>query len=113
LLFHRHARFPTPATTNARTVVPPQGGPRLSWAQLRSFQSCESAAALFPAGCAAFKDRSPSTISMTVLVIVEMFNALNAISGEPRVGLLGFYLFQVMLLVIVEMCNALNAILVS
>lgn len=27
-----------------------------------------------------FKDRHPSTVAMTVLVVVEMFNALNALS---------------------------------
>ena len=30
--------------------------------------------------CAIFKDRHPSTVAMTVLVVVEMFNALNALS---------------------------------
>lgn len=32
------------------------------------------------ADCAIFKDRHPSTVAMTVLVVVEMFNALNALS---------------------------------
>lgn len=33
-----------------------------------------------PYSCEIFSDRHPSTISMTVLVVVEMFNALNALS---------------------------------
>ena len=52
-----------------------QGGPQLSWGQLTGSRSCASAAA-----CAVFKDRHPSTVAMTVLVVVEMFNALNALS---------------------------------
>jgi magnesium-transporting ATPase (P-type) len=52
-------------------------GPRISWRQLRDFQHCEANG---PVDCAIFKDRHPSTISMSVLVIVEMFNALNALS---------------------------------
>eukprot|EP00891_Asterochloris_glomerata_P003373 jgi/Astpho2/3373/e_gw1.00054.11.1_t len=56
-----------------------QGGPRLTWRQLTSFQSCSTApGAELP--CQVFRDRHPSTISMTVLVIVEMFNSLNALS---------------------------------
>ncbi|PRW20976.1 calcium-transporting ATPase endoplasmic reticulum-type isoform A [Chlorella sorokiniana] len=52
-------------------------GPGISWAQLRNFQHCEAGGAV---DCRIFKDRHPSTISMSVLVIVEMFNALNALS---------------------------------
>ncbi|PSC71819.1 calcium-transporting ATPase endoplasmic reticulum-type [Micractinium conductrix] len=52
-------------------------GPGLTWSQLRDFQHCRPGGGV---DCAVFKDRHPSTISMTVLVIVEMFNALNALS---------------------------------
>lgn len=52
-------------------------GPGLTWAQLRDFQHCEPGKGV---DCTVFKDRHPSTISMSVLVIVEMFNALNALS---------------------------------
>ncbi|KAL4420461.1 hypothetical protein ABPG75_010117 [Micractinium tetrahymenae] len=52
-------------------------GPGLSWTQLKDFQHCEPGKGV---DCAVFKDRHPSTISMSVLVIVEMFNALNALS---------------------------------
>lgn len=52
-----------------------QGGPQLSWGQLTGSRACASEAA-----CAVFKDRHPSTVAMTVLVVVEMFNALNALS---------------------------------
>lgn len=56
-----------------------QGGPRMTWKGLTDFQHCDAAAG---ADCSAFRDLHPSTISMSVLVIVEMFNALNALSGE-------------------------------
>ncbi|KAI3430776.1 hypothetical protein D9Q98_009188 [Chlorella vulgaris] len=52
-------------------------GPGITWRQLRDFQHCEAGG---PLDCSIFKDRHPSTISMSVLVIVEMFNALNALS---------------------------------
>ncbi len=52
-----------------------QTGPRLSWGQITRSRACNSAEA-----CAVFKDRHPSTMAVTVLVVVEMFNALNALS---------------------------------
>ena len=52
-----------------------QDGPKLSWGQITRSRSCDSAEA-----CAVFKDRHPSTMAVTVLVVVEMFNALNALS---------------------------------
>ena len=55
-----------------------QAGPRLTWRQLTDFQNCKEGSNTF--SCDLFKDRHPSTISMTVLVVVEMFNALNALS---------------------------------
>lgn len=56
----------------------PQDGPQLTWQALRSFQKCEGDA------CDVFRSKSPSTVSMSVLVVVEMFNALNALSGRSR-----------------------------
>ncbi len=52
-----------------------QGGPGLSWRDVTGSRHCDSEVA-----CAVFKDRHPSTVAMTVLVVVEMFNALNALS---------------------------------
>ena len=51
-----------------------QGGPRLQWRELTHWQQCQGSA------CDAFRARGPSTVAMTVLVVVEMFNALNALS---------------------------------
>jgi Ca2+ transporting ATPase len=62
------------------------GGPALTWPQLRNFQHCVSdgaaldAADLAAVPCAAFRSAAPSTVAMSVLVVVEMFNALNALS---------------------------------
>ena len=52
-----------------------QTGPRLTWSELMKSRHCET-----DEMCAIFKDRHPSTVAMTVLVVVEMFNALNALS---------------------------------
>ena len=54
-------------------------GPMLTWSELTSFESCEEGKQRY--SCDVFlKNRSPSTMSMSVLVVVEMFNALNALS---------------------------------
>ena len=52
-----------------------QEGPRLTWRELTSSTECASEAA-----CAVLRDLRPGTVAMTVLVVVEMFNALNALS---------------------------------
>jgi Ca2+ transporting ATPase len=56
-----------------------ENGPRLTWTQLRSFQRCGEGS---NPPCAVFDTRQPSTVAMSVLVVVEMFNALNALSED-------------------------------
>lgn len=53
-------------------------GPKLSYSELKSFDTCSARETAYP--CSIFNDRHPSTVSMTVLVVVEMFNALNNLS---------------------------------
>ncbi|XP_024029035.1 calcium-transporting ATPase 3, endoplasmic reticulum-type [Morus notabilis] len=53
-------------------------GPRLPYSELMNFDSCSIRETTYP--CSIFDDRHPSTVSMTVLVVVEMFNALNNLS---------------------------------
>ncbi|KAG8390976.1 hypothetical protein BUALT_Bualt01G0139800 [Buddleja alternifolia] len=53
-------------------------GPKLPYTELINFDSCSSRETIYP--CTVFSDRHPSTVSMTVLVVVEMFNALNNLS---------------------------------
>ena len=43
-----------------------------------NFDTCHTREPTYP--CSIFEDRHPSTVSMTVLVVVEMFNALNNLS---------------------------------
>lgn len=43
-----------------------------------NFETCASRETTYP--CSIFEDRHPSTVAMTVLVVVEMFNALNNLS---------------------------------
>ncbi|CAK7347405.1 unnamed protein product [Dovyalis caffra] len=45
---------------------------------MMNFDSCSTRETTYP--CSIFDDRHPSTVSMTVLVVVEMFNALNNLS---------------------------------
>ncbi|KAL5706707.1 P-type Ca(2+) transporter [Ranunculus cassubicifolius] len=53
-------------------------GPQLPYHELVNFDTCSSRETTYP--CSIFDDRRPSTVSMTVLVVVEMFNALNNLS---------------------------------
>uniref|UniRef100_A0A0D9ZCN5 Calcium-transporting ATPase n=1 Tax=Oryza glumipatula TaxID=40148 RepID=A0A0D9ZCN5_9ORYZ len=55
-----------------------EDGPRLPYSELVNFDSCSTRQTSYP--CSIFEDRHPSTVSMTVLVVVEMFNALNNLS---------------------------------
>ena len=51
-------------------------GPNLTWAQLTQFEKCEFSCEVFNRKV----NKNPSTMSLTVLCVVEMFNALNALS---------------------------------
>ncbi|XP_068655708.1 calcium-transporting ATPase 3, endoplasmic reticulum-type [Aristolochia californica] len=53
-------------------------GPRLPYFELVNFDTCSTRQTTYP--CSIFDDRHPSTVAMTVLVVVEMFNALNNLS---------------------------------
>ncbi|KAK3425613.1 calcium-transporting ATPase 3, endoplasmic reticulum-type isoform X1 [Eucalyptus grandis] len=53
-------------------------GPKLPYSELMNFDTCSKRETMYP--CSVFDDRHPSTVSMTVLVVVEMFNALNNLS---------------------------------
>ncbi|CAM8935987.1 unnamed protein product [Rhodiola kirilowii] len=53
-------------------------GPKLPYTELISFDTCPTRDTSYP--CSLFDDKHPSTVSMTVLVVVEMFNALNNLS---------------------------------
>ncbi|KQK13385.1 hypothetical protein BRADI_1g09810v3 [Brachypodium distachyon] len=55
-----------------------ENGPRLPYSELVNFDSCSTRQTSY--SCSIFEDRHPSTVSMTVLVVVEMFNALNNLS---------------------------------
>lgn len=43
---------------------------------------CDPAAAADHGGCSVFSDRRPRSVAVTVLVVVEMFNALNNLSED-------------------------------
>ncbi|CEQ39834.1 SPOSA6832_01395, partial [Sporobolomyces salmonicolor] len=58
-----------------------EGGPQISWYQLTHFHSCS---ATFPEiGCDMFTNelaRRATTVSLSILVVIEMFNALNSLA---------------------------------
>jgi len=58
-------------------------GPQLSFTQLTSFHDCfrgKSPQLFEGVSCNIFHDPTPSTVSLSILVTIEMFNALNALS---------------------------------
>ncbi|KAL2895054.1 Calcium-transporting ATPase 3 endoplasmic reticulum-type [Bienertia sinuspersici] len=59
-------------------------GPRLPYSELMNFDTCHMRQTSYP--CSIFEDRHPSTVSMTVLVVVEMFNALNNLSENQSLA---------------------------
>ncbi|OJJ59346.1 hypothetical protein ASPSYDRAFT_150596 [Aspergillus sydowii CBS 593.65] len=73
-------------------------GPQISFWQLSHFHKCS---AQFPEiGCEMFSNemsRSASTVSLSILVVIEMFNAMNALSSSE--SLLTFGLWNNMKLV--------------
>ncbi|KAJ3043856.1 hypothetical protein HK097_001628 [Rhizophlyctis rosea] len=69
------------------------GGPQISWYQLTHFHKCST---LFPElGCHIFTDamsQKATTMSLSILVVVEMFNAMNSLSENE--GLLQFPIWK-------------------
>ena len=63
-------------------------GPRLSFSQLRNFHSCSLSNPLYAnVDCSVFSaasvpTRTASTMSLSILVVIEMFNAMNALSSS-------------------------------
>nr|POE63396.1 isoform b of calcium-transporting atpase sarcoplasmic/endoplasmic reticulum type [Quercus suber] len=75
-----------------------EAGPQISFWQLTHHHSCKTA---FPEiGCAMFTDdssKTASTISLSILVVIEMLNAMNALSSSE--SLLTLPLWKNMILV--------------
>jgi Ca2+ transporting ATPase len=73
-------------------------GPQITFWQLSHFHRCSSA---FPEiGCQMFTDdmaKAASTVSLSILVVIEMFNAMNALSSSE--SLLTLPLWENMMLV--------------
>ena len=61
-------------------------GPHITWTQLTDFHACDTGGSNFVElkargyTCEVFHDPRPSTMSLSILVMIEMFNALNALS---------------------------------
>jgi P-type Ca2+ transporter type 2A len=73
-------------------------GPQITFSQLSNFHRCSSE---FPdIGCSMFSNdmaKSASTVSLSILVVIEMFNAMNALSSSE--SLLTLPLWENMMLV--------------
>ncbi|WPH03692.1 Hypothetical protein R9X50_00657500 [Acrodontium crateriforme] len=89
-----------------------EGGPQISFYHLSHFHRCKSA---FPEiGCAMFSNdssKAASTVSLSILVVIEMLNAMNALSSSE--SLLTLPLWKNMILVYaITLSMALHFILV-
>lgn len=75
-----------------------EAGPQITFSQLRHFHRCSTE---FPEiGCQMFSNdmaKSASTVSLSILVVIEMFNAVNALSSSE--SLLTLPLWKNMMLV--------------
>ncbi|PSR92094.1 calcium-translocating P-type ATPase [Coniella lustricola] len=74
------------------------GGPQITFWQLRHFHRCSSD--FSEIGCSMFHNdmaKSASTVSLSILVVIEMFNAMNALSSSE--SLLTLPLWDNMMLV--------------
>nr|XP_009629607.1 calcium-transporting ATPase 3, endoplasmic reticulum-type-like isoform X1 [Nicotiana tomentosiformis] len=92
-------------------------GPKLPYNELMNFDSCSTREANYP--CSIFSDRHPSTVSMTVLVVVEMFNALNNLSENQsllaippwsNLWLVGSIIFTMILHILILYVQPLSAL---
>ncbi|KAM4700173.1 sarcoplasmic/endoplasmic reticulum calcium ATPase 3 [Discoglossus pictus] len=58
-----------------------EDGPQVTFYQLRNFMKCASDNPVFEGiDCDVFESRYPTTMALSVLVTIEMFNALNSVS---------------------------------
>ncbi|TRY99294.1 hypothetical protein DNTS_003988 [Danionella cerebrum] len=58
-----------------------ENGPQVSFYQLRHFMQCTEENPMFEGiNCEVFESRYPTTMALSVLVTIEMFNALNSLS---------------------------------
>ncbi|XP_070018436.1 calcium-transporting ATPase 3, endoplasmic reticulum-type isoform X1 [Nicotiana tabacum] len=92
-------------------------GPKLPYNELMNFDSCSTREANYP--CSIFSNRHPSTVSMTVLVVVEMFNALNNLSENQsllvippwsNLWLVGSIIFTMILHILILYVQPLSAL---
>ncbi|EGP85744.1 unnamed protein product [Zymoseptoria tritici ST99CH_3D7] len=75
-------------------------GPQITFYQLSHFHRCSTSFPLISGGCSIFSDnsaRTASTISLSILVVIEMLNAMNALSSSE--SLLTLPLWRNMILV--------------
>lgn len=92
-------------------------GPKLPYTELMHFDSCSTRETNY--ACSIFSDRHPSTVSMTVLVVVEMFNALNNLSENQsllvippwsNLWLVGSIIFTMILHILILYVQPLSAL---
>uniref|UniRef100_A0A672LAP4 Calcium-transporting ATPase n=1 Tax=Sinocyclocheilus grahami TaxID=75366 RepID=A0A672LAP4_SINGR len=82
-LFFRYLIFHKNCTVGAATwwYLFDEDGPQVSFYQLRHFMQCTEENPMFQGiDCEVFESRYPTTMALSVLVTIEMFNSLNSLS---------------------------------
>eukprot|EP00002_Diphylleia_rotans_P015085 TRINITY_DN291_c0_g1_i3.p1 TRINITY_DN291_c0_g1~~TRINITY_DN291_c0_g1_i3.p1 ORF type:complete len:1007 (-),score=269.67 TRINITY_DN291_c0_g1_i3:612-3632(-) len=64
-----------------------ENGPLMSWEQLTTHSTCSKEGWTFANGfdCQVFDNNRPSSMSLSILVTVEMFNAMNSVSENQSI----------------------------